>query len=225
MPPVPPDEPLYDRIGGTYTRTRRTEPRIAEQLWRALGDARTVLNVGAGTGSYEPSDRYVLAVEPSARMRAQRPPGAAPCLVDTAPSLPFDDLAFDAAMAVHTVHHWEDPVAGLLELRDIQQEAGFGRVAERVRVARAAVEQAFDVGLAGRFDGDGRGCCGAGACCGHAPSVGGRCFARVSPVFGGFPAAVRYRGGVGSGHRALHGWVCESVGPVSRRSVSDSHRM
>jgi len=99
--------------------TRRTEPRIAEQLWAALGDARTVLNVGAGTGSYEPSDREVTAVEPSAVMRAQRPAGAAPCVAATAESLPFEDQSFDAAMAVATVHHWQDPIAGLREMRRV----------------------------------------------------------------------------------------------------------
>ena len=91
---------LYDTIGATYTVTRRTEPRIAAQIWAALGDARTVLNVGAGTGSYEPPDRHVLAVEPSALMRSQRPADAAPCLAGSAESLPFDDQSFDAAMAV-----------------------------------------------------------------------------------------------------------------------------
>jgi SAM-dependent methyltransferase len=116
---------LYDTIGATYTVTRRTEPRIAEQVWAALGDARTVLNVGAGTGSYEPNDRHVLAVEPSAVMRSQRPVGAAPCLIGSAERLPFDDQSFDAAMAFATVHHWPDPVAGLREMR---------RVARRVVV-------------------------------------------------------------------------------------------
>ena len=116
---------LYDTIGATYTVTRRTEPRIAEQIWAALGDARTVLNVGAGTGSYEPADRHVLAVEPSALMRAKRPPGAAPCLAGYAEHLPFDDQSFDGAMAVCTVHHWKDPIAGLREMR---------RVARRVVV-------------------------------------------------------------------------------------------
>ncbi|SEH01027.1 Methyltransferase domain-containing protein [Nonomuraea solani] len=116
---------LYDTIGATYTVTRRTEPRIAAQIWAALGNARTVLNVGAGTGSYEPSDRYVLAVEPSALMRSQRPPDAAPCLVGSAESLPFDDRSFDAAMAIASVHHWPDPIAGLREMR---------RVARRVVV-------------------------------------------------------------------------------------------
>src|SRR5678816_3341753 len=102
---------LYDTIGATYTVTRRTEPRIAAQLWAALGDAGTVLNVGAGTGSYEPSDRDVTAVEPSALMRAQRPPGAAPCVAAVAESLPFEDQSFDAAMAFATVHHWQEPLA------------------------------------------------------------------------------------------------------------------
>ena len=116
---------LYDTIGATYTVTRRTEPRIAARIWAALGDARTVLNVGAGTGSYEPPDRDVTAVEPSALMRAQRPAGAAPCVAATAESLPFEDQSFDAAMAVCTVHHWQDPIAGLREMR---------RVARRVVV-------------------------------------------------------------------------------------------
>ena len=116
---------LYDTIGATYTVTRRTEPRIAARIWAALGDAQTVLNVGAGTGSYEPPDRHVLAVEPSALMRSKRPSDAAPCLAAAAEQLPFDDQSFDAAMAVCTVHHWQDPIAGLRELR---------RVARRVVV-------------------------------------------------------------------------------------------
>jgi SAM-dependent methyltransferase len=116
---------LYDSIGATYTVTRRTEPRIAAKVWAALGDARTVLNVGAGTGSYEPPDRDVTAVEPSALMRAQRPAGAAPCVAATAQNLPFEDQSFDAAMAFATIHHWPDPIAGLREMR---------RVARRVVV-------------------------------------------------------------------------------------------
>src|SRR4029077_15283752 len=120
-----PGEQLYDSVGATYTVTRRTEPRIAAQVWAALGDARTVLNVGAGSGSYEPSDRDVTAVEPSAVMRAQRPAGAAPCVAATAESLPFQDQSFDAAMAFATIDHWPDPIAGLREMR---------RVARRVVV-------------------------------------------------------------------------------------------
>src|ERR1700733_6392848 len=115
---------LYDTIGATYTVTRRTEPRIAARVWAALGDARTVLNVGAGTGSYEPPDRDVTAVEPSAVMRAQRPADAAPCLAATAESLPFEDQSFDAAMAFSTVHHWQDPVAGLREMRRVARRGG-----------------------------------------------------------------------------------------------------
>ena len=116
---------LYDSIGVTYTVTRSTEPRIAARIWAALGDARTVLNVGAGTGSYEPTDCAVTAVEPSALMRAQRPAGAAPCIAGSAENLPFDDQSFDAAMAVSTIHHWQDPIGGLREMR---------RVARRVVV-------------------------------------------------------------------------------------------
>lgn len=116
---------MYDTIGATYGLTRRTEPRIAAQVWAALGDARTVLNVGAGTGSYEPPDRDVTAVEPSAVMRAQRPADAAPCLAAVAERLPFQDKSFDAAMAFATVHHWPDPIAGLREMQ---------RVARRVVV-------------------------------------------------------------------------------------------
>jgi SAM-dependent methyltransferase len=116
---------LYDTIGAAYTATRRTEPRIAARIWAALGDARTVVNVGAGTGSYEPTGREVTAVEPSALMRSQRPAGAAPCVAAVAESLPFEDRSFDAAMAFSTVHHWQDPIAGLREMR---------RVARRVVV-------------------------------------------------------------------------------------------
>jgi Methyltransferase domain len=110
---------LYDTIGATYTATRRTEPRIAAQVWAALGDAQTVLNVGAGTGSYEPPGRDVTAVEPSAVMRAQRPADAAPCVAAVAESLPFEDQSFDAAMAVATTDHWQDPIAGLREMRRV----------------------------------------------------------------------------------------------------------
>jgi SAM-dependent methyltransferase len=112
----------YDRIGRTYTATRGTEPRIAARIWGALGDARTVVNVGAGTGSYEPPDRDVTAVEPSAVMIAQRPPGAAPAVQASAEALPFDDASFDAAMAVLTLHHWSDFRAGCAELRRVARD-------------------------------------------------------------------------------------------------------
>jgi DNA-binding transcriptional MerR regulator len=125
---------LYDAIGSAYPVTRRTDPRIAAQLWNALGDAQTVLNVGAGTGSYEPADRDVTAVEPSAVMRSQRPAGSAPCVAAAAENLPFADRSFDVAMAVSTVHHWRDPLAGLAELR---------------RVARRTVVLTFDTDAPG----------------------------------------------------------------------------
>ena len=98
----------YDEIGRTYAHTRATDPRIAAAIWEALGDARTVVNVGAGTGNYEPPDREVTAVEPSAVMIAQRPPEAAPVVQAGAEALPFEDDSFDAAMAVLTIHHWSD---------------------------------------------------------------------------------------------------------------------
>jgi SAM-dependent methyltransferase len=109
----------YEQHGRTYASHRRADQRIAARIEAALGDARTVLNVGAGAGSYEPSDRWVLAVEPSAVMRAQRPADAAPAIAARAESLPFDDDAFDAAMACLTIHHWEPPAAGLAELRRV----------------------------------------------------------------------------------------------------------
>jgi SAM-dependent methyltransferase len=109
----------YERHGRAYARHRRPDPRIAARIHAALGDARTVLNVGAGAGSYEPGDRWVLAVEPSATMRAQRPIGAAPALDARAEALPFDDDTFDAAMACVTIHHWQPPHAGLAELRRV----------------------------------------------------------------------------------------------------------
>src|SRR6266700_2338434 len=130
---------FYDSIGATYAVTRRTEPRIAARIWAALGDARTVLNVGAGTGSYEPTGRDVTAVEPSALMRAQRPADAAPCVAAAAESLPFEDQSFDAAMAVSTVHHWQNPIAGLREMR---------RVARRVVVF---THDTSDIGWHQRF--------------------------------------------------------------------------
>ena len=107
----------YETGGGVgYARRRRTDPRIAAHVHAALGDAATVLNVGAGAGSYEPGDRYVIAVEPSAAMRAQRTRPAVDAVAET---LPFDDDSFDAAMATITIHQWRDADAGLRELRRV----------------------------------------------------------------------------------------------------------
>jgi SAM-dependent methyltransferase len=111
----------YDRHGHGYARQRRTDPRIAAHVQAALGQARTVINVGAGAGSYEPEDRHVVAVEPSAAMRAQRPRHLAPALNATAEQLPFDDASFDAAMATVTVHQWSDTERGLRELRRVSR--------------------------------------------------------------------------------------------------------
>ena len=123
----------YDELGTTYRKTRVPDPRIQGLVDRALGDAVTVVNVGAGTGSYEPADRAVTAVEPSAVMIAQRAPDAAPCVQASAEALPFPDGSFDAAMAILTVHHWSDLERGVAELRRVAGriviltwDAGFG---------------------------------------------------------------------------------------------------
>jgi SAM-dependent methyltransferase len=115
----------YDAIGTTYATTRREDPRIAALIHAALGDARTVVNVGAGAGSYEPRDRQVIAVEPSEVMIAQRDPSSPPAIQGGAYPLPFEDGSFDAATAILTVHHWDD-----------DQERG---VREMRRVARGPV--------------------------------------------------------------------------------------
>lgn len=112
-------EPVYDRIGVDYGSRRRTDPRIASHLRRALGEARTVLNVGAGTGSYELPDREWVAVDPSRVMIEQRRGDAAPVVQGMAERLPFADAAFDAATALLSLHHWTDPVAGLRELERV----------------------------------------------------------------------------------------------------------
>ena len=109
----------YDEHGSRYSRGRRPDPRIEARVHAALGDAETVLNVGAGTGSYEPRDRWVLAIEPSATMRAQRPAEAAPAIDARAEALPLDDGSVDAAMACVTIHHWHPRKAGLAEMRRV----------------------------------------------------------------------------------------------------------
>jgi SAM-dependent methyltransferase len=109
----------YDEHGQRYPHGRRADPRIEARIHAALGDASTVVNVGAGTGSYEPTDRWVLAVEPSATMRAQRPPSAAPAIAGRAEELPLDDDAVAAAMACVTIHHWDPVEAGLAEMRRV----------------------------------------------------------------------------------------------------------
>ena len=112
----------YNKGGIRYAGHRRTDPHIAAYIHTALGSARTVLNVGAGAGSYEPSDRYVLAVEPSIAQRAQRPSHLPPAMIGTAESLPFDNGAFDASMAMFTLHHWGDMEDGLREMKRLTRQ-------------------------------------------------------------------------------------------------------
>ena len=110
----------YERIGHGYAQTRREDPEIAARVRAALGDARTVVNVGAGAGSYEPGDRHVIAIEPSDAMAAQRPRDRAPAIRASAGSLPLRDDSVDAAMAMVTIHHWDDEQKrGVQELRRV----------------------------------------------------------------------------------------------------------
>jgi SAM-dependent methyltransferase len=114
----------YDRIGGGYSLTRREDPRLAAAIHGALGDARSVVNVGAGAGSYEPRDRHVVAIEPSDVMAAQRAPELAPAIRAGAGELPLRDRSVDAAMAVLSIHHWDDDQErGVRELRRVARDA------------------------------------------------------------------------------------------------------
>ncbi len=119
MTPLTAADMDYDKLGHAYRRTRVPDPRIARRIDAALGDVVSIVNVGAGTGAYEPAGREVVAVEPSAAMIAARPPEAAPAVEACAESLPFSDRSFDAAMAVLTMHHWSDVTAGLSEMRRV----------------------------------------------------------------------------------------------------------
>ncbi len=115
-----PLSPRYDDIGHGYSSTRREDPELRDRIFAALGDSRSVVNVGAGTGSYEPSDRYVIAIEPSDVMAGQRPTDRVPALRGTAAPLPLRDNSVDAAMAVLTIHHWDDQQkSGICELRRV----------------------------------------------------------------------------------------------------------
>jgi SAM-dependent methyltransferase len=107
---------LYDSIGHGYSQRRKQDPRIAERIVRALGSSKSVVNVGAGAGSYEPRDRKLVAVEPSMVMIRQRPPEASPAVCASATDLPFRDESFDASLAVLTLHHWPDVWRGIEEL-------------------------------------------------------------------------------------------------------------
>lgn len=110
---------LYDTIGLDYANLRQPDPKIAQRIETALGNAQTVLNVGAGAGSYEPTGRQVTAIEPSAEMIQQRSASNATVIQGSAEDLPFDDKSFDASMAVLTIHHWSDQERGVLEMRRV----------------------------------------------------------------------------------------------------------
>ena len=113
----------YDTHGQKYSGQRKTDPRIAAYVHNALADSETVINIGAGNGSYEPEDKYVIAVEPSIIMRTQRiANGKIPAINAKADSLPFDDRSFDAAMAMVTVHHWPDIEKGIAEIRRVTKK-------------------------------------------------------------------------------------------------------
>jgi ubiquinone/menaquinone biosynthesis C-methylase UbiE len=114
--------PAYDRLGVAYSEVRRADPRFEAAIRDALGDAGSVLNVGAGAGSYEPRDREVIAVEPSEVMIAQRPAGAAPAIAGFAESLPLADKSVDATMGVFTMQHWDDVDRGLAEVLRVTRE-------------------------------------------------------------------------------------------------------
>jgi SAM-dependent methyltransferase len=113
---------LYDTIGSGYPTTRREDPRIARAIWKALADASSVANIGAGTGNYEPRDREVVAIEPSTVMIALRAAGSAPALQGVAEEIPLATASVDAAMAVNTDHHWADCARGLAEMRRVARQ-------------------------------------------------------------------------------------------------------
>ena len=139
---------LYDTIGRGYAEVRKPDPRIANAIRHALGDADSVVNVGAGAGSYEPSDRYVVAVEPSMTMIAQRSARSAAAVQATAMSLPFENDSFDAALAVLTVHHWPNKALGLVAAPSCPL-AGMTHQAERPRSGRPMARRTGHVRFVG----------------------------------------------------------------------------
>lgn len=113
---------LYDTIGGTYAQMRRPDLRIASLIEAALRDATNVVNIGAGTGAYEPPGRAVIAVEPSGVMIRQRPADAALCLQGSAEALPLETASVDAAMAILSAHHWTDLERGFSEMARVARQ-------------------------------------------------------------------------------------------------------
>lgn len=116
-----PAEARYETIGHSHARTRRTDPAIMARIEEMLGKSRSVVNVGAGAGSYEPEGREVIAIEPSPTMAAQRPPSR-PAQIGYAEDLPLGDDCADAAMTVLSVHHWSDLAAGLREMKRVARD-------------------------------------------------------------------------------------------------------
>ena len=112
---------FYDTIGLNYSNLRKPDPRIAALLESKLGDAQTIVNIGAGTGSYEPKNKHVIAVEPSSIMIAQRPTNSAPVTQCSAEDLPFSDNQFDLSLAILTIHHWQDQLQGLNEMKRVSK--------------------------------------------------------------------------------------------------------
>lgn len=113
---------MYDTIGRLYSNQRQPDPRLAERLDACIGNDTTVLNVGAGTGSYEPGRSGVFAAEPSAVMLSQRNASAAPAVRAVAEALPFEDRAFDVVLAILTLHHWSDQRRGLEECARVARD-------------------------------------------------------------------------------------------------------
>jgi 2-polyprenyl-6-methoxyphenol hydroxylase-like FAD-dependent oxidoreductase/SAM-dependent methyltransferase len=141
---------FYERTASKYSQTRRTEPRIAAELWRGLGEARSVLNVGAGVGAYEPADREVVGVEPAAAMRALRPTEAGLCVAGVAEDLPFETASFDAVMSVFSHWHWKDEAKGFAEMRRVARDRVVvltmdRSVAEEFWLAREYLPSAHDL--------------------------------------------------------------------------------
>ena len=153
---------LYDKIGQTYAGTRQSDPRVGAAIERALTGCNSILNVGAGTGSYEPRSRMVVAVEPSSIMIAQRPAGAAPVVQACAEALPFPKGSFDAVLGILTVHHWKDQAKGFAECArvarsrvlfltndfDVAPSSGFSTT---FRNCYAPIETSFQVSRAFRM--------------------------------------------------------------------------
>jgi SAM-dependent methyltransferase len=113
---------LYDAIGINYSVTRCTDPKIAKQLYAEFQGATRIVNIGAGTGSYEPDNVELVAVEPSSEMISQRKPGSHRVEKASAEKLPFDDGSFSHAITVNSMHHWKDRALAFSEINRVATE-------------------------------------------------------------------------------------------------------